>query len=68
MGGQYGLEPHPRRPAQEPAEGRGGLMFLAPDELIALTARKRPAHQIAAIKAMGIPFWADSAKLHGQFR
>lgn len=43
-------------------------MFLAPDELIALTARKRPAHQIAAIKAMGIPFWADSAKLHGQFR
>jgi hypothetical protein len=34
--------------------------FLTADELVALTGRKRKAHQIEALRQQGIPFYVNA--------
>jgi hypothetical protein len=34
--------------------------FLSADELVALTGRKRKAHQIEALRQQGIPFYVSA--------
>lgn len=36
-------------------------MFLTPAELVELTGRKRAAHQVAMLRAQGIPCWVNAA-------
>jgi len=36
-------------------------MFLTADQLATLTGRKRASHQIAALRAMGLPYWVNAA-------
>lgn len=37
------------------------MLFLSPEEIAFLTGRRRAAHQIATLRAMGIPYWTNAA-------